>query len=104
MHKLDISMVTKYKQTYSNVFMHQLKKIIKQGKDITQLAIVITKLANGEKLEEKYKDHRLINDKKYKNCRECYIEPDWLLVYKYEEKELILVFIATGSRSEVLNK
>ncbi len=30
--------------------------------------------------------------------------PDWLLVYKYIDNNLVLVLIATGSHSEVLNK
>ena len=33
-------------------------------------------LANKEPLEPKYKDHQLINDKTYKDCRECHITPD----------------------------
>lgn len=66
--------------------------------------IVITRLANKEALDIKYKDHQLIDDKTYKNCRECHITPDWLLIYKYEEEKLVLVLIATGSHSEILDK
>ena len=36
------------------------------------------------------------------NCRECHIEPDWLLVYKKIKNELIIVCVATGSHSEIL--
>ena len=61
-------MLTKFKSNY--------KKIKKQNKDITKLAYVIYKLANGEKLESKYKNHKLISNKKYKNCFECHIESD----------------------------
>lgn len=78
-----------------------LKKNIKQGKDINKLLDVVDKLATKEKLEPKYKDHQLVNDGIYNNCRECHIEPDWLLVYKYNENELILLLINTGSHSEV---
>ena len=59
-------------------------------------------LANGDTLNIKYKNHKLINDKYYKNCYECHIESDWLLIYKYEKEELIL--IATGSHSEMFVK
>lgn len=78
-----------------------LKKNIKQGKDINKLLDVIDKLATKEKLEPKYKNHQLVNDEIYNNCRECHIEPDWLLVYKYNENELILLLINTGSHNEV---
>ncbi len=59
-------------------------------------------LANGEKLDPKYKDHQLKNSKYFNNCRECHIEPDWLLVYKYNNDELILFMVETVSHSEIL--
>lgn len=68
------------------------------------MIVVVEKLANGKKLASKYKDHALINNKYYKNCRECHIEPDWLLVYKYIENELLLLLVETGSHSELFNK
>lgn len=40
-------------------------------------------------------------NKKYKNCFECHIEPDWLLVYKIDKEYLILLLYATGSHSEL---
>lgn len=54
-------------------FKKQFKRVKKQNKDINKFIYVLEKLANGEKLEEKYKDHQLVNDKYYKNCRECHI-------------------------------
>ena len=90
-----------YKVVLSSNFKKQYKKIGKQGKDLTKLKIVIDKLANKEVLDPKYKDHDLINDKYYKNCRECHIEPDWLLVYQYEDNKLNLLLVATGSHSDL---
>ena len=95
---------TKYEIKGLTTFKKQLKKVIKQGKDINKLIDVLKVLANGEKLDSKYKDHALINNKYYKDCRECHIEPDWLLVYKYNNDELILFMIETGSHSELFNK
>lgn len=85
-------------------FKRQYKKVAKQGKNLDKIDEVIDRLARCETLEPKYKDHSLINDKKYKNCRECHIEPDWLLVYQYENNKLNLLLIATGSHSELFNK
>ncbi len=65
---------------------------------------VIKKLANGTELEEKYKNHKLINDRTYKDCNECHIEPDWLLIYKVKNDKLILLLFATGSHSELFSK
>lgn len=89
----------KYKIDYTSNFKKQYKKIKKQGKDLNKLHEVIEKLANGDELEAKYKNHDLINNKLYKNCKEYHIQPDWLLVYKLDNDELILLLFATGSHS-----
>lgn len=85
----------------SSNFKNQYKKIVKQGKDLDKIDEVIDKLAHFEVLDSKYRDHNLINDKYYKNCKECHIEPDWLLIYQYEDNKLNLLLIATGSHSEL---
>ena len=95
---------TKYEVIGTNKFKKQLKKIIKQEKDIHKLIEVLNVLANGEKLDSKYQEHQLVNNKFYKDCRECHIEPDWLLVYKYNNNELILFLISTGSHSDLFRK
>ena len=92
---------TKYELKGLTKFKKQLKKIVKQGKNINKLIDVLRVLANGEILDSKYKDHALINDKYYKDWRECHIEPDWLLVYHYNNNELILILVSTGSHSDL---
>lgn len=98
---INLSTKVKYQVKYTNDFKKNYKKIKKQGKDIKKLKDVISRLANGLKLDEKYKNHMLTNSKHYKNCGECHIEPDWLLVYQYINDELILVLVTTGSHSEL---
>ena len=99
---IDFNLNTKCKIDYTSSFKKQLKKMLKQDKNIGELLLVIEKLANFEKLDSKYKNHSLINDKTYKDCFECHIRPDWLLIYKYDkEDKLILVLFATGSHSEL---
>lgn len=89
---------------FSKEFKKSLKKILKQGKDINKLLYVVDMLSKKEPLDIKYKDHPLYNDKKFKNCRDCHIEPDWVLIYKYLENEIVLLLVNTGSHSEVLDK
>lgn len=98
---IDLETKTKYAIRFSNNFKKDYKKIKKQGKNINKLKNIVTKLANGEELEEQYRNHTLSNSKHYKNCGECHIEPDWLLVYQYIDNKLILLLIATGSHSEL---
>ena len=72
---------------------------IKRGKDITKLFAVIEKLANGETLEPKFQDHNLRGC--FEGCRECHIEPDWLLIYEIFEDCLVLVLNRTGTHSDL---
>ena len=75
---------------------------MKQGKDKNKLVDILKKIANGEELEAKYHNHKLNNNKFYKDCYECHIEPDWLLIYRYEKENLILILVNTGSHSDIL--
>lgn len=94
----------KYKVVYSTKFKKSLKKIKKQNKDLDELLDIIDKLAFKEELEPKYRNHKLIDDKYYKNCCECHIKPDWLLIYQYNDNELLLLLMNTGSHSDLFNK
>ena len=93
---------TKYHINYSNLFKRKYKLIKKQGKNIEKLKYIVKKLANCESLEEKYKNHMLTNSKHYKNCGECHIEPDWLLIYRINKNELFLFLSRTGTHSDLL--
>lgn len=95
---------TKYHVQYTSRFKKEFKKILKQGKDEKLFLEVINVIANGKELAEKYKNHKLINDKTFKNCCECHIQPDWLLVYKIQDNELVLLLVSTGSHSDLFNK
>ncbi len=96
-------MTIKYNIKRSNCFKKQYKKILKQGKDISKMEYVIEVLASGKELDLKYKDHSLNDNKYYKGCRECHIEPDWLLIYKIINDELILYLVQMGSHSDLFN-
>lgn len=93
--------MTKYVVKYSSEFKKSLKKVTKQGKNIDKLMPIINKLANKEQLESKFKNHRLKDDGYFIDCYECHIEPDWLLIYKYMENELVLLLVKTGSHSDL---
>ena len=91
----------KYTVKFTSRFKKDFKKAEKQKKDIKKLKAVIAALSNGEKLDDTYKDHELKGI--FKGKRECHIEPDWLLIYEYEDNELILYLIRTGSHSDLLD-
>ena len=83
----------------SNRFKKDLKLANKRGLDITKMKAVIDMLADGQVLDEKYRDHELVGD--YKGFRECHIEPDWLLVYRIDGDELELFLFRTGTHSDL---
>ena len=80
-------------------FQKDLKRVKKRGFDISLLTDIIKKLAAGEPLPEKNRDHQLSGD--YAGCRECHITPDWLLIYEVDGDELILYLTRTGSHSDL---
>lgn len=87
---------------YSSRFKKDYKLMKKQGKDVELLLDVVDILAAEKPLEPKHKDHPLGGD--YIGHRECHIQPDWLLIYKVNGKELFLTLTRTGSHSELFNK
>ena len=92
----------KYEVKFTTQFKKDLKLAKKQNKDIEKLFVVVELLANGEKLDFKYKDHDLSGN--YKGTRECHIEPDWLLVYEYQNDVLVLMLYRLGLHSELFKK
>ncbi len=89
----------KYEVKFTSQFKRDLKLARKQGKDIDKLFGVISTIAEGRKLDEKYRDHNLSGD--YAGCRECHVEPDWLLVYEVMDKVLVLMLYRVGTHSEL---
>lgn len=89
----------KYEIKFTNQFKKDLKLAKKQGKNIDKLYSVVENLANGEPLDAKFRDHELIGN--YKGCRECHIEPDWLLVYEIFDDVLVLMLNRTGTHSDL---
>ncbi len=83
--------------SYTKQFAKDLKKMLKRGKSDEKIKKVIRKLINEEPLEARYKNHRLLGN--YQNRRECHIEPNWLLIYKIMENEI--VFERTGTHSDL---
>jgi len=88
-----------YEITYTKRFKKDLEIAKKRGKDLSKLFTIVEKLANGEELEVKYRDHTLSGD--YDGYRECHIEPDWLLVYAIYDDCLVLALARTGTHSDL---
>ena len=83
----------------TNRFEKEYKKMRKQGKDVNKLDDVMDKLINEETLLESHRDHTLTGN--FKDRRECHIGPDWLLIYKIDRKNEIIIFERTGSHADL---
>ena len=84
---------------YSTKFKKDFKLAQKRGLPLQELKTVIEKLAAGEILEQKYRDHALTGN--YSMFRECHIRPDWLLIYRINDGELELLAHRTGTHSDL---
>lgn len=82
---------------YSIKFKKDYKAIIKRGYNPQLLQDVLEILCNEQPLPPKFKDHNLTGN--YGGHRECHITPDWLLIYKIEQKILTLSLTRTGTHS-----
>lgn len=79
------------------LFEKEVTKAKKRGKDFEKLKTVMKLLALEKPLPAKNRNHKLKGE--YVGYWECHIEPDWLLVYKKTETEII--FARTGSHSDL---
>lgn len=76
-------------------FKRDVKRLLRRGKDMDKLKEVIDRLVYAQELPARARDHQLKGT--LKDCRECHIEGDWLLIYRIEGSELCL--IRTGSHA-----
>lgn len=91
----------KYHVRPTKKFQKDLKRVQRRGYDLSLLTEILQKLANGESLPEKNRDHLLTGN--FSGCRECHITPDWLLVYEIYEEELLLYLTRTGTHSDLFS-
>lgn len=93
--------MTKYAIKNTTQFKKDYKLAKRRNLDTNLLKKIITKLANGEPLDPKHKDHPLSGN--WIGHRECHIQPDWLLVYRYEDNVLVLTLARTGTHSDLFD-
>ena len=94
--------MTKYQIKHTTQFKKDYKLAKRRNMKLQILKDVVTKLANGEQLETKYRDHALSGD--WIGHRECHLLPDWLLVYRIKDDVLVLTLTRTGTHSDLFNK
>lgn len=86
---LKLNSSTKFKKDY--------KLCAKRGYNLNLIQTAIDTLRIPLPLPPKNTDHWLSGD--YAGCRECHIQPDWLLIYRIFDDELFL--IRTGTHTDL---
>lgn len=93
--------MTRYEIKHTTQFKKDYKLAKRRGLNLSLLKDVISKLANGEALDVKYRDHALSGN--WIGHRECHIQPDWLLIYRIEDGILVLTLSRTGTHSDLFD-
>jgi len=89
----------KYKIETPSSFTKALKRCIKRGLKYELFENVVKILAAEGSLPPKYRPHKLSG--KYNGLWECHIQLDWLLIWRQDDTQLVLVMINTGTHSDL---
>ena len=90
MTKYEIKNTTQFKKDYKTCIKRHYKM------DLLQAVVDVLRVPDA-----KYKDHPLTGN--WIGHRECHIQSDWLLVYRYEDDVLVLTLARTGTHSDLFN-
>ena len=90
----------KYKLVPSASFRRDMKSLSDAERQDTRE--IIQRLARGEELDEKYRDHQLRG--KLKSFRDCHIRPDLVLIYRINGDALELYLYRIGSHSKLYGR
>ena len=88
-----------YKIEYTNRFQKDVRRCQKRGLEIGLLQKAVKLLEQTGTLPVEYRPHKLKGNRK--NQWECHIEPDWLMTWEQDDTKLILLFIQTGTHSDL---
>jgi mRNA interferase YafQ len=81
----------------SGRFKKDYRLMRRRGKDMFKIRQIMKALAEEEPLEPRHRDHNLVGP--YVGCRECHVEPDWLLIYSVGDDWIL--FERTGTHSDL---
>lgn len=88
-----------YSISYTHQFKKDMRKCAKRGLDIEEIKTAIKILSETGALPAEYKPHLLKGDRK--GQWECHIEPNWLMTWEQNDNELTLLFLQTGTHSDI---
>ena len=81
----------------TGTFRRDIKRIVRHKRDVSALYELIEYLRVGKDIRLTSRPHKLQG--KYEGCWECHIESDWLLIWEYNNDDVIL--IRTGTHADL---
>lgn len=88
-----------YSIDYTNRFKKDLKRCQKRGLDLQLILDAIALLKTTGTLPMSYRPHKLSGNRDVQ--WECHIQPDWLMTWHQNDMELTLLFLQTGTHSDL---
>ena len=88
-----------YTVRISNRFKKQFRLCMKRGLDMELINEAMRLLAANGSLPAQYRPHKLSGN--LQGVWECHIEPDWLMTWNQNDTELTLLFLQTGTHSDL---
>ena len=92
----------KYEIIASARFKKDLKRCQKRGLDMTLIYNAMSILSNTGTLPSEYHPHKLKGN--FDGQWECHIKPDWLMTWEQNDNQLTLLFLQTGTHSDLFKK
>ena len=91
-----------YKIKTTGSFEKDFKRCVKRGLPMEKLREVMHLLEVDGHLPEIYQPHPLVSN--HRGEWECHIQPNWLLVWKQNNEELVMLMLNTGTHSDIFDK
>ena len=85
---------------FASAFRKDLKRIMRRRYPLDDFDTVVTAIRGGERLPASARSHPLKGE--WKSYRECQIAPDWLLIYRVTDEEVLLS--RTGTHADLFER
>jgi len=88
-----------YQIVLSTRFKKEFRRCIKRGFNMKLITDAMDLLEANGSLPAKYHPHKLSGN--LNGIWECHIQPDWLMMWEQNDTQLTLLFLRTGTHSDL---
>lgn len=88
-----------YQIRLSSQFKKDFQRCMKRGLNMKLITDAMDLLEANGSLPPKYRPHKLSGN--MHGIWECHIQPDWLMTWQQDNLQLTLLFLQTGTHSDI---